>query len=333
MKLPAVTASGSPWNQPVRVAAAVPVLVERISGHRVDDAQIRVLPEPAPRRACAADRRPHHRQACVVPGVAVPVAHHAERPLRGRALADDVVADVAVIDRPPRALVIGERQAAGGVVLAADRPPAMQRIGRLDADGVVPVPHRVRRPVEPRQIRAGIDVPVVIGRGVVRVRLADVHRVGVGPGRRAEPMRARGGELFHGHRVAHDLALGRVGRLCERVGGERREHREHGEASSQARAKAHGNLAVVSRGTWGSPREADAHVEAGVCPPGTGQGVPSTHSSLCVCRRRAATAPTGQVEVNGCGNASEKCCAARRKVNRHPRGDGIRRLRRPLPDG
>src|SRR6185369_1369664 len=27
MKLPAVTASGSPWNQPVRVAAAVPMLV------------------------------------------------------------------------------------------------------------------------------------------------------------------------------------------------------------------------------------------------------------------------------------------------------------------
>jgi len=28
MKLPAVTASGSPWNQPVRVAAAVPMLVD-----------------------------------------------------------------------------------------------------------------------------------------------------------------------------------------------------------------------------------------------------------------------------------------------------------------
>jgi hypothetical protein len=28
MKLPAVTASGSPWNQPVRVVAVVPMLVD-----------------------------------------------------------------------------------------------------------------------------------------------------------------------------------------------------------------------------------------------------------------------------------------------------------------
>src|SRR5512134_3906412 len=43
MKFPAVTASGSPWNQPVRVAAAVPMLVDirvRYANDTVSDCDV-----------------------------------------------------------------------------------------------------------------------------------------------------------------------------------------------------------------------------------------------------------------------------------------------------
>src|SRR5262249_60692663 len=103
---------------------------------------VTVLAQAAPRRLGARDRGPHHRRTRGVARISVPVADDAERALGRNVLAQHVVADVAVVDAPPWPLVVAERQAAGAVVLAANRPPALERVGRLPARAAIPVPQR-----------------------------------------------------------------------------------------------------------------------------------------------------------------------------------------------
>src|SRR6185503_2559431 len=112
------------------------VLVEELLRHLILDRVVAVLAETAPRRLRARDRRPHHRRAGAIARIRVPVADDTERALGRHVLVERVVTDVAVIERPPGTLIVGQREAAGGVVLPAEWPPAVQRVRSLDADRV-----------------------------------------------------------------------------------------------------------------------------------------------------------------------------------------------------
>src|SRR6185436_16116251 len=115
-----VQVSGKPLALP-EGAAALPVQRDRVArvvvpGDLVLDGEVAVLAEAAPRRAVAGERRPRHRLARAGARVVVPIAHHPERTLRGRPRGDHVVADVTVVDAPPRTLIVGQRQAYGAQV-------------------------------------------------------------------------------------------------------------------------------------------------------------------------------------------------------------------------
>src|SRR6185369_5182019 len=101
-----------------------------VPGHLVLHGEVAVLAQAAPRRARARERRPAHGDPRVLARIVVPVADDAERALRRRVRGDDVAAVVAEVQRPPRPLVVGEREPAGGVVLAEVGPPALERVRR-----------------------------------------------------------------------------------------------------------------------------------------------------------------------------------------------------------